>query len=157
MHEYAVVSELIAGLLPQLEPHPGRVEVVYLKKGEMRVLSEWAVKSAFEILTKGTRLEGARLEIEPVEWAVKSAFEILTKGTRLEGARLEIEPVEARIRCPRCGYTGKPDYLDDPEFHFIVPVITCPQCGAEVEVVSGRELYIDRVTVESPAPTQNGA
>lgn len=130
MHEYAVVSELIAGLLPQLEPHPGRVEVVYLKKGEMRVLSEWAVKSAFEILTK---------------------------GTRLEGARLEIEPVEARIRCPRCGYTGKPDYLDDPEFHFIVPVITCPQCGAEVEVVSGRELYIDRVTVESPAPTQNGA
>ena len=130
MHEYAVVSELIAGLLSQLEPHPGRVEIVYLKKGEMRVLSEWAVKSAFEILTR---------------------------RTRLEGARLEIEPVEARIRCPRCGYTGKPDYLDDPEFHFIVPVITCPQCGAEVEVVSGRELYIDRVTVESPAPTQNGA
>ena len=78
MHEYSVVSELVAGLLPRLEGHPGKVTAVYLRKGEMRILSDYALKSAFEIVSQ---------------------------GTRLEGASLEIETVEARISCPKCGYT----------------------------------------------------
>ncbi len=125
MHEYSVVSDLVAGLLPRLEAHPGKVTAVYLRKGEMRILSDYALKSAFEIVSQ---------------------------GTRLEGASLEIETVEARISCPKCGYAGKAEYLDDPAFHFIIPVLTCPECGAEVDVVSGRELYIDRVSVELPEP-----
>lgn len=125
MHEYSVVSELVAGLLPRLEGHPGKVTTVYLHKGEMRILSDYALKSAFEIVAQ---------------------------GTRLEGASLEIETVEARISCPACGYAGKAEYLDDPAFHFVIPVLTCPKCGAEVDIVSGRELYIDRVSVELPEP-----
>ncbi len=129
MHEYSVVSELVASLLPQLDSYPGKVITVYLKKGEMRILSDWALKNAFEIIAQ---------------------------GTRLDEASLEIEEVEARIRCPECGYTGKAEYLDDPAFHFVIPVLTCPRCGAEVDVLSGRELYIDRVSIESPEPSQNG-
>ncbi len=123
MHEYSVVNALISGLLPRLENHPGKVTAVYLRKGEMRILSDYALKSAFEILAQ---------------------------GTRLEGARLEIETVEARVKCPKCGYFGKAEYINDPAFHLIVPIITCPKCGAEVEVLSGKELYIDRVSVELP-------
>jgi len=61
MHEYSVVAELVSALLPRLEEHPGEVTTVFLKRGELRILSDWALKNAFEIVTEGTRLEGASL------------------------------------------------------------------------------------------------
>ncbi len=127
MHEYSVVSELISALLPKLEEHAGRISAVILVKGELRILSDTALKSAFELLAR---------------------------GTRLEGSELVIEPVEVRVRCRTCGYEGAADHVREESFHFSIPILSCPTCGAEVDVEAGRELYVDRVTIQTEAPAE---
>ena len=126
MHEYSVASELISALLPRLDAHPGRIRAVILVKGELRILSDGALRRAFEILAE---------------------------GTRLAGADLVIEPVETRIRCPSCGYVGRADHVREEAFHFAIPILSCPTCGGEVDIEAGRELYVDRVTVLAEAAT----
>ncbi len=121
MHEYSVVSELITALLPRVASHPGTIRAVILVKGELRILSDVALRNAFELLAGGTRLDGARLEIEAV-------------------------PV--RVRCQACGYAGSADHVREESFHFAIPILSCPRCGAEVDVETGRELYVDRITVQ---------
>jgi hydrogenase nickel incorporation protein HypA/HybF len=127
MHEYSVVSELISALLPKLEEHAGRISAVILVKGELRILSDIALKNAFELLAQ---------------------------GTRLEGSELVIEPVEVRVRCRACGYEGAVDHVREESFHFAIPILSCPTCGAEVDVEAGRELYVDRVTIQTEAPAE---
>jgi hydrogenase nickel insertion protein HypA len=124
MHEYSVVAELVDALVPQLEGVEGDVIAVFLKKGELRILSDRALKSAFEIVAS---------------------------GTRLEGATLEIETIPTSIACRSCAYEGPAETLADEAFHFAVPVLSCPKCGSNVEVRSGRELSVDRVSVRTTA------
>lgn len=127
MHEYSVVTELVALLLRRLEGTAGTILSVRLKKGELRILSDTALVSAFEIVSQ---------------------------RTRLEGASLEIEEVKASLSCRACGYRGPAEYLRDEAFHFAIPVLSCPRCGETVEILSGRELLVDSVCVateESPA------
>jgi len=124
MHEYSVVSELISALLPKLEEHPGRITAVVLVKGELRILSDTALRNAFDLLSQ---------------------------GTRLEGSELIVEPVEVRVRCAACGYEGAADHVREEAFHFAIPILTCPTCGGEVDVEAGRELYVDRATIETEA------
>lgn len=123
MHEYSVVAELISSLIPQLDSHDGVVRAVILKKGDLRILSDRALVNAFEIVARGTRLEGSELQIEPV-------------------------PV--RVACCACGYEGDAERLEDEDAHFSVPVLSCPRCRGKVKVASGRELYVDRVTLAIP-------
>ncbi len=120
MHEYSVVDELVAGLLPRLEAHQGTVTDVFLRKGELRILSDRALCNAFEILSK---------------------------DTRLEHARLVVETVDAMVACHHCGYEGSPETFHDEAYHIAVPILSCPTCGLEVEIVSGRELFVDRVSI----------
>ena len=124
MHEYSVVTELISALLPQLDDHAGRVSTVFLVKGELRVLSDKALQNAFEVLSE---------------------------GTRLEGTELVIEPVEVRVHCRSCEYMGAADHVCEESFHFAIPILSCPACGAAVDVEAGRELYVDRVTIRTEA------
>lgn len=131
MHEYSVVDELIAQLVPALAAHQGVVKRVFLRKGELRILSDRALVNAFEVLAR---------------------------GTRLEGAALEIEAVAVSVVCPTCGYRGVAGRLTDAANHYAVPVLACPACSADVQVETGRELYVDRVTLadEKAAPTPPG-
>jgi hydrogenase nickel incorporation protein HypA/HybF len=122
MHEYSVVRELISALLPRLESHQGDVTAIFLKKGELRILSDIAMKNAFELLAS---------------------------GTRLEGAELIVESVAVRASCDGCGYVGDVDYVKDDTFHYAIPILSCPSCGSEVEIQTGRELYVDRVTLRT--------
>ena len=122
MHEYSVVTELISALLPQLEDHVGRVSGVVLVKGELRILSDTALRNAFELLSQ---------------------------GTRLERSELVIEPVEVRVRCRSCDYVGPAEHVREESFHFAIPILSCPTCGAEVDIEAGRELYVDRVTMQT--------
>jgi hydrogenase nickel incorporation protein HypA/HybF len=124
MHEYSVASELISALLPKLEEHPGRVTAVILVKGELRILSDEAMRNAFELLAR---------------------------ETRLEGSELVIEAVEVRVCCGACGYEGSAEHVREEAFHFAIPILSCPTCAGEVDVVAGRELYVDRVTIEPEA------
>jgi len=122
MHEYSIASELISGLLPQVEALDGAITHVRLKKGALRILSDDAMRSAFAILAEGTPLEGAQLVIETV-------------------------PV--CVRCTACGYRGAPDRVDEETFHYDIPILSCPSCGGRVDVETGRELLADQVTVET--------
>lgn len=130
MHEYSVASELIDALLPQAETIEGRIVGVILKKGELRILSDHAITSAFELLAQ---------------------------NTPLEDARLVIEPVPATVSCSSCGYQGAVDHGSDEVFYFAVPILSCPQCQSSVILETGRELLVDRLTVRTSAETaENG-
>ena len=121
MHEYSVASELVTALLPKAETIEGRIIGVVLKKGELRILSDQALANAFELLAEGTLLERARLIIEMV-------------------------PVS--VSCTSCGYEGAADRVSDEAFHFAVPVLSCPKCQSEVDMKTGRELFVDRLAVQ---------
>jgi len=124
MHEYSVAAELINALLPQAEKIEGKIVGVILKKGELRILSDHALGSAFQMLSEGTPFEHAKLVIEQI-------------------------PVS--VSCPSCGYAGSVDHVSDDAFHFVaVPILTCPKCGSEVDMQTGRELLVDSLTVETP-------
>jgi len=124
MHEYSVVTELVDALLPQLEGVEGDVVAVFLKKGELRILSDRALLNAFEVVAG---------------------------GTRLEGATLEIESIPTSIVCRSCAYEGPAETFSDEAFHFAVPILSCPKCGSDVEVRSGRELCVDRISMRTTA------
>ena len=127
MHEYSVAAELINALLPQAEKIEGRIVGVILKKGELRILSDYALGSAFQMLAEGTPFEHAKLVIEQI-------------------------PVS--VSCLSCGYEGYVDHVSDDAFHFVaVPILTCPKCGSEVELQTGRELVVDSLTVETTMET----
>ncbi|MCK5584659.1 hydrogenase maturation nickel metallochaperone HypA [Candidatus Bipolaricaulota bacterium] len=128
MHEYAVVSELINALLPQAETIEGRIVGVILKKGELRILSDQALANAFELLAE---------------------------GTPFEGARLIVELVSVSVSCSSCGYEGAVDHVSDEVFHFAVPILSCPKCQSKVDVQAGRELFVDRLSVQTPAETDS--
>jgi len=129
MHEYAVVDELITSLLPRLETIPGEISAVFVRKGELRILSDRALENAFELLSR---------------------------GSRLEGARLVVENVAAVVGCAACSYEGASKYYRDEGGHFAIPVLVCPRCGAAVSIVAGRELYVDRVAIKDDAPSSGG-
>ena len=120
MHEYAVVDELIASLLPRLSEVPGSISAVFVKKGELRVLSDGALENAFVLLSR---------------------------GTRLEMARLVVESVPAVVRCGSCLYEGPAKTFSDEGGHYAIPILDCPRCGGEVSITAGRELCVDRVAV----------
>jgi Zn finger protein HypA/HybF involved in hydrogenase expression len=129
MHEYAVVDELITSLLPRLETIPGEISAVFVRKGELRILS-------------------AR--------ALENAFELLSRGSRLESARLVVENVAAVVGCDACAYEGASKYYRDEGGHVAIPVLVCPRCGGTVSIVAGRELYVDRVAIKDDAPSSGG-
>ncbi|MGE5405142.1 MAG: hydrogenase maturation nickel metallochaperone HypA [Candidatus Saccharibacteria bacterium] len=67
--------------------------------------------------------------------SLKFAFEVLCQDELFQGAVLEIEERVIRCRCDGCGHEY--DVNDNYSFE-------CPRCTeGRVEIVSGRELYID--------------
>lgn len=105
------MSSIIDRILEELESHDVReVQEVLMRIGELTFLGHEQLSFAFEILTK---------------------------GTLLEGAKLVIEEEAARIRCPSCGYEGEANRLSGSD-HFSVPLLSCPSCGKEPELLSGR-------------------
>lgn len=78
--------------------------------------------------------------------AMDFAYEATTKDTVLEGSSMEIIEKKAEVRCSECGYEGEVEYSDDPAFHYNIPVISCPECGAKPEITQGKETTIVGVT-----------
>jgi hydrogenase nickel incorporation protein HypA/HybF len=70
--------------------------------------------------------------------AVIFYFGFLAKNTIAEGATLEFEYTKAKLRCRECDIIFPKERSD-----FI-----CPQCNKKVvEIVGGRELYIESMEV----------
>jgi len=77
------------------------------------------------------------------------AFEVLSKGTVLENAKLEIEDIDPEVQCEKCGYTGKIEYEDNELYHVSLPLFRCPKCAANVRIIHGKECVIRSMRVET--------
>ena len=84
-------------------------------------------------------------------------FEIVSRDTPCEGARLDYELVGAELACPMCGErwdpAPQPIARHGSEFDALdtVPTFRCPACrGAGGEVMRGDEFHVESITVEEP-------
>jgi hydrogenase nickel incorporation protein HypA/HybF len=129
MHEVSIMSSIIESVLTELKKYRlEKVEEVTLIIGEMTFLGEDQLRFAYEVLTKGTILEGSTLNME-------------TEG--------------AEVKCRSCSYLGKADYMDDEMYHTSVPLLSCPRCGEAVEVTKGKSCIVRSVkVVEEDVPVQ---
>lgn len=129
MHEVSVMSSILDAVLEELKRHRvQRVEEVLLSIGDLTFLGEDQLGFAFEVLTKGTILEGSKLIVEH-------------------------EPVE--VACRHCGYSGRAEHLQDEVYHTMVPTLNCPKCGDRVEVTKGKSCMVRSVkVVEEDVPVE---
>jgi hydrogenase nickel incorporation protein HypA/HybF len=115
LHEYGLMENVMTVIMAELkksgeEARAGRLLTVTLKVGALELHSEAALRQAFEVLSQGTVLEGARLH-------------------------LVILP--ATLSCPQCGFRG-PLPLGAADPHEALPMVDCPRCGALTPVQDGR-------------------
>ena len=74
-----------------------------------------------------------------VDESVDFYFSLLSKGTIAAQANLFFMHIAAQLRCRNCNTIFSPKNFD---FH-------CPNCNeVRVEIINGRELYIDSMEVE---------
>jgi hydrogenase nickel incorporation protein HypA/HybF len=112
MHEYALMQEIIASILARIpqEASPGKVAEVILNVGGFEVHSETAARQAFQVLAKGTPLEGSRLTLTIVP------------------------PI---CDCSACGFAA-PLPIEHHHAHDPLPMAECPRCGALAVLSGGR-------------------
>ncbi|MCJ7516683.1 MAG: hydrogenase maturation nickel metallochaperone HypA [Methanomassiliicoccales archaeon] len=121
MHEVSVMSGVVDAILSEMEKYEiVRVEEVVLVVGDLTFLGHEQLRFAFEVLTK---------------------------GTLLEGSELKIETEEVRAACLSCSFEGKVEYVEDGSFHSSVPILLCPSCGGRVDVVEGGTCRVVSVKV----------
>ena len=74
-------------------------------------------------------------------------FEIASKGTVAEGAKISIEPLPTKIRCKQCGTESL--VTQTGSLFEILSSLTCPKCNSkEVDVSQGRECVVKDIQAE---------
>ena len=123
MHEYSIANSIVETVLELAEQQKAsKIVEVRMKIGKLRVLSIDQLKFSFEILSKGTPLQGSRLTV------------LETSGS---------------VRCPKCNYVSKIETNDD-SFHFGIPSMVCPNCSANLSIEGGDECLITKVRMLVP-------
>lgn len=124
MHEFSIATSLVDTLLEfaQRNEH-GKLLEVHLRIGKLRAIS-----------------------IEQL----KFSYQVLAKGQFLAGSKLIVEETPATIHCPECGFRDDFDVTDD-SYHFTLPSLSCPKCGANVNLEGGDEVVISRVRMKVPS------
>ena len=114
------MAGIVEKVLGELEKHDVvKVEEVQLTLGEMTFLGEEQLRFAYEIITR---------------------------GTALEGSVLVIEPEETELLCLTCGYQGKADNIGE-EYHMSMPSLICPKCRGKVKVLKGQSCRVTSMKV----------
>ena len=121
MHEYGLVQDVVDLVLQRTsEVGDDRVASVRIEVGEFLVASRESLETAFEILTR---------------------------GTRLEGSRLEVREVPGRAVCEACGFQGSGsdlgEALSEPP-----ALLLCPRCAAPLLVTSGAGMALVGVELQ---------
>jgi hydrogenase nickel incorporation protein HypA/HybF len=119
MHESSVTKQIVHTVLQEAE-----------KQGAKRVLE--------------VNLVIGKLSLLGIE-QVRFVYEILVKGTIMEGSKLLIEERDVLVKCADCGYERRFSYGDASGYHVPnVSVVTlrCLKCEGLVEIVEGRECLI---------------
>lgn len=79
--------------------------------------------------------------------SLATAFEILTRGTPLEGTRLELEEVPGRAKCEACGFEGSAADVgpgdSDPPALFL-----CPRCSSPLLVTAGSGVALTEIKLQ---------
>jgi hydrogenase nickel incorporation protein HypA/HybF len=79
--------------------------------------------------------------------ALRLGFELCADGTPVEGATLECEDVPIAVVCRACTARRALDGFP----------LACPACGSfELDVVSGEELIVDALELETEELTRSG-
>ena len=128
MHELSIATALVESLTEIANKQAAtKVLAVQLKVGKLRLIS---------------------LD------QLKFSYEILSKGTLLEGSKLTIQETPGFTRCPNCGY-AKEFETNDMSFHFALPTMKCPKCTTDLKIEGGDECVITKVRMALPsAPSQ---
>ncbi len=123
MHEVSVVTSIVDAVIAELSKYDiKRVNSVFIDVGVLTNLGDEQMQFAYEIVTRGTILEGSELVIEHI-------------------------PVE--VRCDSCGYEGPVEYLADPDYEsHNVPILSCPECSGDIQVVRGMECTVRCMDIE---------
>ena len=110
MHEYGLMQDVVNVALASCGREPDRrVARVQVEVGEFAVASQESLETAFEILTR---------------------------GTSLEGSALEISRVPGRAACEACGFEGSASDLGDQVSEPPV-LLLCPACGSPLLIKTG--------------------
>ncbi|MCQ2056054.1 MAG: hydrogenase maturation nickel metallochaperone HypA [archaeon] len=81
------------------------------------------------------------------EEQMEFAYEIMIKGTKLEGSRLVIEHEKINVRCELCGYNGRVKEIRNDYTCHSVPILSCPKCGGDVIVTAGQSCAVKSISV----------
>lgn len=129
MHEFTIASSIVETLI-DLASKQGSSKVleVHLRIGKMRALSTEQVSFSYNILAK---------------------------GTALEGSHLVVEEAAGQVKCPSCSYQKEIDPEGDACFHFGIPTLICPQCGGALNIEGGDECMITSVRMLLPTVAEN--
>lgn len=120
MHELSIMTGIIRALLDEID----RLE---RKDGTV-------IECVKEVV-----LEIGELTFLGME-QLRFCYSVMVRENRLAGSELIIRSVPGEVRCTGCGYSGPVRY--QTEFHLATPMLVCPRCEGNVEVVKGRECAI---------------
>lgn len=110
---------------------------VSIVEGLIGIIEDAAMKNGISKVSEVSLRIGAMRQVVPD--ALVFAFEVLGKGTVADGAAISIKEVPTRARCRECAM----EFMVE-DFCFI-----CTSCDSgDVEVVEGKELYIDSLEGE---------
>lgn len=106
----------------------------------LKVAISEAERNGARRITKIKLRIGAFTMVDPE--CVRYYFSLIGKDTMAREAVLEVKKTPLRLRCRAC--SGE---LEIPEED--LPLFACTSCGStEVEILSGRELFVESIEVE---------
>ena len=99
-----------------------------------------SVKSVTVVIGKMTSLGSEQLSF---------AYEIVTRGTILEGSELIIEEEGVMLKCKQCDYEGPAKNVEFGDYdEHMIPVLACPECGGPVFVTAGQTCSVKCIDIE---------
>jgi len=121
VHEVSVMASIVEAVLEELKKHDvEKVEEVHMVIGELTFLGK-----------------------EQLEFA----YEIVTRGTILEGSKLVMADEKVQVLCRSCGYSGGVEYVSGGGQDHVIPNLSCPKCSSMVEVTKGKSCAVTSLKV----------
>jgi hydrogenase nickel incorporation protein HypA/HybF len=122
MHEFSVMSQIVDAIMEEAGKRSAtRIDGVTIELGEFTMLGEEQMRFAFEVLSKGTMMETAVLELRKTDGVIECG----------------------------CGFRGAMSPSEDTP-HRSTPILECPKCGGAATLGAGRECVIRDIRMVVP-------
>jgi hydrogenase nickel incorporation protein HypA/HybF len=116
MHELSLASAIADKVMNYAESRPGQ-RVIEVKLG----IGEWMC-----------------VQDEQLTFCYRA----ITQETPIGDSTLEIERIPGSVKCPHCGYEGRPKYWDEAQWLGPIATLQCPTCDQTAEITQGQECAI---------------